>query len=416
MGRFGQILTRMLSGIRQLVRWYLGPIGLLFGLALVGAIVALSLGSPTTAVAVLIAGIATVIPWKFVRQRNEFRTIADVSRAEHDRHAQDLARVREDLALTATFDDVEATLRGFRRAHRKTIKNLRERVAGVQAGQGRQADLIQGEVSRLETQLNSIEATTRDIASANQSRFAVQADLENLARQVTELSTLLDELRRGHAQVLIDFEEEQRAIVSDGTAQHYFVAPGYRRRSVLVANFDDTDNEDQYQREVYDYALGVALQSDSKRILDFGCGSAFKFMSRFSNFETVGIDVPETVSFLREEYPDRTWIETGELTPEMFDDFDLVISSDVIEHLIEPDLLLDALARSNAGNIILSTPARELLIRRGDKPLGPPTNPHHFLEWTTEEFRTFVGEYLDVVMQRISNETQATQLLHARRY
>jgi len=92
-----------------------------------------------------------------------------------------------------------------------------------------------------------------------------------------------------------------------------------------------------------------------------------------------------------------------------------VIASDVIEHLIEPDQLLDALARSNAGNIILSTPARELLILRGDKPLGPPTNPHHFLEWTSEEFRTLVGEYLDVVMQRISNEPQATQLLHARR-
>ena len=148
---------------------------------------------------------------------------------------------------------------------------------------------------------------------------------------------------------------------------------------------------------------------------DFGAGSGFKLMTRFQEFETVGIDVPETVEFLKTTYPDRMWLNTGELSPEMFDGFDLVIASDVIEHLPEPEALLDALARSNAANIVLSTPARELLIRRGDRPLGPPKNPHHFLEWTTEEFRSFVSQYLDVVLQRVSNEAQSTQLLHARR-
>jgi len=216
--------------------------------------------------------------------------------------------------------------------------------------------------------------------------------------------------------IVSEIEESQRTVVSDGSATHFHLGQGYKRRVTIDGNFDDTHNTDGWQREVYDYALGVALESKAKRICDFGCGSGFKLMSRFSEFETVGIDMPETVEFLRETYPDRTWLETIEIGPAMFDDFDLVIAADVIEHLLEPDQLLDALARSNVRNIILSTPARELLItQEGVRPLGPPRNQHHYLEWTSDEFRNFVSQYLDVALQRISNQEQASQLVHARR-
>jgi hypothetical protein len=137
-------------------------------------------------------------------------------------------------------------------------------------------------------------------------------------------------------------------------------------------------------------------------------------MQRFSDFETLGIDTETTVEFLQEKYPDKHWAVSELLGPELFDDFDIVIAADVIEHLEDPALLLDALARSRARTVILSTPARELLIERGGRPFGPPLNPSHYCEWTSDEFRQFVDPYLEIVVQRISNQEQSTQLVHGR--
>ena len=124
--------------------------------------------------------------------------------------------------------------------------------------------------------------------------------------------------------------------------------------------------------------------------------------------------MPETVAWLRENHPDREWRESGELTPDVFAGFDVVVASDVIEHLEDPQALLRALAASSVREIVLSTPARELLVERGHRRLGPPQNPHHYLEWSTGEFVRLVAEHLDVQSSGISNAEQATQLVHAR--
>ena len=296
---------------------------------------------------------------------------------------------------------------------------MRGRLVDQRVAQNRALTATKANVAKTDVAVRGLEASVDrsqgELEHTVRTIFSLEREVTSLQSELASVVGQLNDLRDGHDKVIAELEEEKSTIISDGGPAHYFLSPGYRRRSELIANFDDTANEDEWQREVYDYALGVAHQAGAKRVCDFGAGSGFKLMTRFQEFETVGIDVPETVEFLKTTYPDRMWLNTGELSPEMFDGFDLVIASDVIEHLPEPEALLDALARSNAANIVLSTPARELLIRRGDRPLGPPKNPHHFLEWTTEEFRSFVSQYLDVVLQRVSNEAQSTQLLHARR-
>jgi len=408
------ILRRILSAPKDMARWYLSPVGLLIFSLVAVALAASIAGFPGVGVVALAVVLGIAVPYKFVRERADSVTANRLNSVA-------LGRIRSEVTLRPTSDELEATketILDLRRATRQSIQLLRGRLTAVHERHVRYAESTNIEVAEQHTTLTELRTASTELRTAStELRTALTSRSEEIAEvraTIDGLKDLVGELQLSQDQLLAQVQEERHAIVSDGSSKHFFLAAGYRRRSELTANFDDTANEDNYQREVYDYALGVAHQSGAKRICDFGCGSAFKLMKRFGNFETVGIDVPSTVEFLRRTYPDRTWHETGDLTPELFDDFDVVIASDVIEHLQDPSRLLDALARSSAKNIVLSTPARELLMHRGDRPLGPPGNPHHYLEWTTDEFATLVSSYLDIVVQHISNESQATQLVHAR--
>lgn len=179
--------------------------------------------------------------------------------------------------------------------------------------------------------------------------------------------------------------------------------------------FDDRGLRDQWQREVYENAEHIARQNKYKRIVDFGCGSGFKLMKYFGNYETVGIEVEPALSALAATYPDRKWLGGDFILPSLFDG-ELVICADVIEHLSEPDYLLQAMAASHATVFVLSTPALEILADRGTSSrAGPPRNKAHVFEWSTSEFRVLVSQYLNVVAHAIVNLAQATQMCVATR-
>ena len=65
----------------------------------------------------------------------------------------------------------------------------------------------------------------------------------------------------------------------------------------------------------------------------------------------------------------------------------MVICSDVIEHLIDPESLIENLRSwlDYSPILILTTPERDLV--RGPKDLGPPTNPSHVREWSLTELQ-----------------------------
>ena len=107
----------------------------------------------------------------------------------------------------------------------------------------------------------------------------------------------------------------------------YDIAPGYRHRT-HTAYFDDKDNSDEWQREVYVAARLIMREQGLRRVHDIGCGSGYKLVHILGEFETMGLDLPQTIGKVRERYPDRNWI-SGSLDDVRLPRGDLVICADV---------------------------------------------------------------------------------------
>jgi len=197
-----------------------------------------------------------------------------------------------------------------------------------------------------------------------------------------------------------------------GSRQFYELPPGYRHRQE-PKNFDDTGNEDHWQREVYEFAAALAAEKGLRTVYDIGCGSAFKLVHFLGSYDTVGFDVEPTVKILRERYPTRRW-ELADFSRALPSP-DLVVCSDVVEHVADPDVLMRHIAGLNARHTVLSTPDRDLLYEEYDfHRLGPPHNPTHLREWNAKEFKPYVQRFFEVLDHRITNREQATQMIYCR--
>ncbi len=188
------------------------------------------------------------------------------------------------------------------------------------------------------------------------------------------------------------------------------IRAGYRHRSDN-SFFDDTGLEDDWQREVYETAADAARALGARTVYDVGCGSGFKLMKHFADLRTIGFDLEPTVSFLKSTYPDRDW-RVCRFDDPIEEPADIVICSDVVEHIPDPDQLMEFLAELSFRKLFLSTPERGLLY--GFDQTGPPSNPSHCREWTMEELKTYVSRWFEIEEHEISNRPQATQMMVCR--
>lgn len=185
------------------------------------------------------------------------------------------------------------------------------------------------------------------------------------------------------------------------------IKSGYRHRKAVI-HWDDTPYKDEYQKEVYELARFYLDKYGYKRVLDIGCGSGYKLLHNFSDCHTVGVEVGSTYAYLIQQYPDRTWVEASQTT-QIPSQTDLVICSDVIEHVLNPDELLQLIAGIDFKLLFLSTPERDLV--RGWQSYGPPGNFCHIREWNAREFRQYVGSWFTILSHQITHVEDATQLL-----
>lgn len=155
-----------------------------------------------------------------------------------------------------------------------------------------------------------------------------------------------------------------------------------------------------YQVPVYRMAAFLARRHSARTVVDIGCGSADKlmrFLGRSPGRRLVGVDQPSGTALAAQRWP-RLELVAGDLESEdlwrRLDGLraDLIICADVIEHLSEPDRFLDRLhAFTGDALVLLSTPDRDRM--EDTNPMGPPTNPRHVREWTTDELTWLVGRH-----------------------
>lgn len=197
--------------------------------------------------------------------------------------------------------------------------------------------------------------------------------------------------------------------------EKFCLSPRYKSRQEYW-HYDDMLAEDHWQLEVYLQTYAIMRKNNFSRIADIGCGSAFKLMTYLREYETIGYELPVNVEILRKKYPDRKWKVSDFQSDELID-VDVIVCSDVIEHLVNPDELLQFVRQQKFKYLVLSTPERDLVYSKSDSAsLGPPKNPAHLREWNFPEFEKYIGMHFKICKHLVTNAEQATQMIVCTHY
>lgn len=184
-----------------------------------------------------------------------------------------------------------------------------------------------------------------------------------------------------------------------------------------------------WQPDVYTHAAAIAGVLGTRKIVDVGCGSGKKLVALAAEgFDVVGVDFGDNIRACRATHPVGRWVEFDLSDREGSIPLDaadwagaVVVNSDVVEHLAEPEHLMRQLARalrSGALAVVISTPDRVRTF--GNDHLGPPPNPAHVREWERTEFEAFLRsqgfEHLDSELTRSSTASWEFLTILARVY
>lgn len=197
---------------------------------------------------------------------------------------------------------------------------------------------------------------------------------------------------------------------------NYFIKAGYIFNP--VKSFDTAPDENYWspvrmeasenlQYHVYELAYNTFRQTKASSVLDVGCGPALKmrhfFLKESKTADVVLIDQPSVNSIVNRVFPAATF-SAANLEDRGFNlgkKFDLVICSDVIEHLSDPDSLLEIIKThlNKDGLAVISTPDRDM--RRGRDNLRSP-NPDHVREWNSTEFATYLSHHNFTILKHLN--------------
>lgn len=155
------------------------------------------------------------------------------------------------------------------------------------------------------------------------------------------------------------------------------------------------------QAGVYRTAKEIVLERNISSVIDLGCGPAIKLSDiykAYPNISFAGVDQASAIEYCKENHLFGNWL-VGD-----FDQLDnillskllvfpspkLIICSDVIEHLHDPDIILTFIKKiaKKSDTILLSTPERDNL--RGKDAMASG-NIHHIREWNFNELSKYIS-------------------------
>lgn len=192
----------------------------------------------------------------------------------------------------------------------------------------------------------------------------------------------------------------------------YFIKDGYKHRKKYF-HYDDSGMQDQYQDQVYKDARSILDDHNLSSVYDVGTGSGYKLLKYFNDKSLVvtGSDIEPTLTSLKNNYPEKNW-ELSDLSNKIV--ADLIICSDVIEHLVDPDNLMKMFEQSNFKYLLISTPERDAVDLYLNKKImnGPPSNKAHVREWNFKEFFNYVNSFSFEIEKHymIKNKAESSKL------
>lgn len=233
------------------------------------------------------------------------------------------------------------------------------------------------------------------------------------------------------------------AMTRSAEHERFFLPENYRPNPIATTR--DTERPDLYwnlkrrraagiyQFPVYRYCMEIIHKKGVKSLTDIGCGFGTKLAlinNRFPEIEIVGIDQESAIAECQKRFDFGNWYSDDLECPKV--DFhrikaDLVVCSDVIEHVTDPDAVLRYLIRSvkSDGMIVISTPDRESMYRTA---MVSPRNPDHVREWSYGEFAEYLrsrGFYIHehfhvppikLGFDRVSAQELVAYLLYGRKF
>lgn len=196
----------------------------------------------------------------------------------------------------------------------------------------------------------------------------------------------------------------------------YHLPDNYTAQTEPAYFNDRLSDSAAWQADVYRLAAHLARENQIKWLIDLGCGRGEKLMQYADLFKITGFDYGENIDYCYTNHSPGTWISidlNSKIVPARLFTDSVVICADVIEHLPNPEILIDSLknACKVAKYVLLSTPDRDRVYKTENN--GPPGNPHHVREWTNAELVSWLrSEGLPVQWfgWTISNEKRPDQV------
>jgi len=158
-----------------------------------------------------------------------------------------------------------------------------------------------------------------------------------------------------------------------------------------------------------DTLLQLVHACGARSILDAGCGEGINLLtlSRGGDWQLAGIELTrESLDVARGALPDAVDLRQGDVTRLPYDDgsFDLVLGTEVLEHVVDPGLALREMARVSRQRLILSVPReplwRVLNVMRGKYLRHLGNTDGHLNHWSGRAFRRFCEQEVDVLQRR----------------
>lgn len=160
--------------------------------------------------------------------------------------------------------------------------------------------------------------------------------------------------------------------------------------------------------ERFHNALASMIANENPtNLLDFGCGEGFVVDALhargvgLAGYEGVDIRV-QAVAAAQSRWPGKPFI-CSDIFDRAYDDrrFDTVMAIEVLEHLIDPALVLERLLALTRYSLILSVPHEPWFqlanLIRGRDFIRLGNHPEHVQHWNPKTFAEFVSRYADVV-------------------